>query len=142
MFICLKKNLFFGNVFSKKLKKNFDKRFVGRKVLEILKKKFSKKHFQKKDFFSKKWTLFFFKKNKVLVYRGKKIFFSEKKVFLSKIKCPLNCLVQKRTLSPLPWNKHRCPDVPAARYVCGIPTMIPLIWNCYVVKFRFKFGIP
>ena len=54
MFIFLKKNLFFGNVFAKKLKKNFDKFFVGRKVLEILKKKFSKKHFQKKDFFSKK----------------------------------------------------------------------------------------
>ena len=53
-FVFLKKNVFFGNVFSKKLKKIFDKFFVGRKVLEILKKKFSKKHFQKKHFFFQK----------------------------------------------------------------------------------------
>ena len=61
IFLFLKKNVFFGNVFSKKLKKIFDKFLVGRKVLEILEKKFSKKHFQK--------NIFFFQKNKVFVYR-------------------------------------------------------------------------
>ena len=43
-------------------------------------------------FFSKKGKSFFFKK-KVLVYWSKTNFFSEKKVFLSKIKCPLNSFV-------------------------------------------------
>ena len=50
----LKKNAFFGNVSSKKALKNFDKFFVGGKVLEILKKNSSKKNFPKKHFFSKK----------------------------------------------------------------------------------------
>ena len=79
----LKKNLFFGNVFPKKLKKIFEKFFVSGKVLEILKKNFSKKRFPKKHFFSKKGTCFFFQKNKVLVYRNKKnIFFSDKSFFV------------------------------------------------------------
>ena len=85
MFIFLKKNLFFGNVFAKKLKKNFDKFFVGRKVLEILKKKFSKKHFQKKDFFHDTFLENKFKKNWKFFKGGTffKMFFNffSKKVF-------------------------------------------------------------
>jgi hypothetical protein len=55
-----KKNVFFGNVFSKKLKKIFDLCFVGRKSLEYLKKK------------------------KVLVYRGKPLVrVIQKTVYLS-----------------------------------------------------------
>ena len=82
----LKKNLFFGNVFAKNWKKNFDKFFVGRKVLEILKKHIFEKNISKKKiFFSKKWTLFFFQKKKVLVYRGKKFFSPKKKFFCQKL---------------------------------------------------------
>ena len=74
--------VFFGNIFSKKLKKNFDKFVMGGKVLEIFKIMFSKKHFQKKQFFQKKRN--FFLKNKVLVYQGKKFFFPTKKHFFLK----------------------------------------------------------
>ena len=81
---------FFGNVFSKKLKKEFDKFFIFRKVLE--------KTFPKKTFVFKKRKMFFFRKNKVLIYSSEKTFFS------SKMKCLLNC--QKRTLSILLLNKH------------------------------------
>ena len=47
---------------------------MGGKLFEILKKTFSKKNFQKKHFFFLKEKInAFFQKNKVLVYRGKKI---------------------------------------------------------------------
>ena len=55
---------------------------MGRKLFEILKKKIFSKKFPKKHFFSKKKKNAFSQKNKVLVYRGKNIFFSEKTIFL------------------------------------------------------------
>ena len=75
---------FFGNVFWKKFKKILDKFSVGRNVLEILKKKFSKKHLKKKHFFSKKGA-YFFQIKKVLVYRSRKIFFPKKKFFCQRL---------------------------------------------------------
>ena len=120
MFLFWKKNVFFKTSKTFLCTKNLSKIFLI----------FLKKHF----FSKKKKHCFFFQKNKILVYRDKKTIFLWKQSFLSKIKCPLNCLVQKRTLSTFPWNKHRCPDVPAARYVCGIPTWflwfeIVMLWN-------------
>ena len=74
--------------FGKNLKKILTNVLWAEKFWKFLKKKISKKHFQKKRFFFKKMNIVFFQKNKVLVYRGKHFFFSEKKVFLSKIKVP------------------------------------------------------
>jgi hypothetical protein len=75
---------FFGNIFSKKLKKFIDKFFVRRKVLEILKKTFSKKYFQKNIFFFKEKHCFFFKKTKFFFIGLKIHFFFEKKSFFVK----------------------------------------------------------
>ena len=88
---------FWGKWFSKKFQKYFDKFFVVRKVLEIL-KKIPRKKFPKKTFFflKKGKYFFFFKKNKLLVYQGKKVFLQKKSFF-----CQTVCF-QKWTLLILP----------------------------------------
>ena len=112
MFIFLKKNLFFGNVFSKIFFFKISKTFLPTKNLSKFFFNFFAKTFPKKRFFFKKMNIVFFQKNKVLVYRGKKIFSPKKKFFLSKSKCTLNCPFSKTDSFNLPLNKHWCPDFP------------------------------
>ena len=95
MLLLKKKNVFFGNVFSKNVFFKISKTFPPIKNLSKIVFNFFEKTFPKKRIFFKKRKMIFFQKNKVLVYRSKKHFFSEKKVFLSKIKCPLNCPFSK-----------------------------------------------
>ena len=68
-----KKMCFLKNFFPKKFKK-ISEIFYGPKTFWNFKKK----------------EKCFFQKIKVLVYRGKKFFFLQKKLFLSKTKCPLS----------------------------------------------------
>ena len=78
------KKCFFWNISSKKFLTNF---LWAEKFWKFWKKIFETTLiFQKKHFFSKKGTCFFFKKNKVLVYRDKKkIFLPKKNVFCQKL---------------------------------------------------------
>ena len=71
---CFFENCFFQNFQNFSAHKKFVKIFFN----------FFAKTFPKKRFFFKKINIVFFQKNKVLVYRGKKISFSEKKSFFGK----------------------------------------------------------
>jgi len=62
LFFFFFKCFFLEIFFQKKFKKFIEKFFVRRKVLEILKKTFSKKFFQKNIFFLKRNIIFFSKK--------------------------------------------------------------------------------
>ena len=66
--------------FRKQFLKKFQNVFRPQKICENVFLNFFEKNFQKKHFVSKKRKMFFFQKNKVLVYRGKKIFFLQKKI--------------------------------------------------------------
>ena len=89
-FVFLKKNNvhlfekkpFFWKCFFENFFFRISKTFLPTKLLSKFFFNFFEKTFPKKRFFFKKMNIVFFQKNKVLVYRGKKIFFSEKKVFL------------------------------------------------------------
>ena len=83
-----KKCFFFGNFFSKSFFFKISKRFPH--INNFYKKQFSKTNFPPK----KKKSFFFLKKNKVLVYRGKKLFFAlpkKNKFVLSQTKGEFIC---------------------------------------------------
>ena len=68
----------------------------------FFRKKYFPKTFPKKNIF--------FKKNKVLVYRGKTFFFSKQILFLSKNQVHTKLFIfKRRTLSVLPLDRHYSP---------------------------------
>ena len=73
-FAFFEKQMFFWEIVFEKISKNIWQLFCGRKSFGNFEKKFFEKQFPQKTFF--------FQKNKVLVHRGKKVFFSTKNFFL------------------------------------------------------------
>ena len=74
--------MFFLKIFFRKIKKKTFINFLwAENFLKFWKKQFFEKKIFKKNIFFQKQRKYFFQKNKVLVYRGKK-FFSPNKFFL------------------------------------------------------------